>query len=153
DRLHVYLNGYSSVPRCVHRLADEHVLSRENGGAERKLHWAQSWDGTYCSVDDDLLYPSGYVSTMVGWIEHWRGLAIVTGHGRACPAEPRDVDDVLPGSRGISSHHVREGRWVNHGGTGVLAWDTRHVRMPTAWDHRNMLDMQVAVWAQHARVP
>lgn len=153
DRLHVYLNGYTAVPECVRRLADEHVLSPVNQGAERKLHWADAHDGIYLSCDDDFVYPGEYVRTMVDAVLRWGGRAIVTAHGRTYRAYPRSVFDIDPKSLGIIHKRVDRGRFVNHGGTGVMAWDASRLKLPTTFPERNILDMQVAVWAQQSKVP
>jgi hypothetical protein len=153
DSLHVFLNGFAAVPECVRALADEHVLSAENQGAERKLHWADGHDGIYLSCDDDFIYPQDYVETYVAAIARWDGRAIVTAHGRQYPERPANVGDILPGSVGIVHHRVKVGRWVNHGGTGAMGWDARRVHVPRDWPERNMADMQVSVWAQTAGVP
>lgn len=153
DRLCVYLNGYAAAPSCVSDLADEFVLAPENEGAERKLHWADRCDGVYLSCDDDFVYTPDYAATMVEAVERWHGKAIVTAHGRVYTGKPGHVHDLSSKSIGTVFTRVKEGRWVNHGGTGVMAWDARTVHVPTEWAHMNMADLQLAVWAQHARVP
>lgn len=153
DRLHVYLNGYEAVPPFVLDLADDYVLSAENQGAERKFHWAQSCPGVYLTCDDDFVYTESYVATMVGAVLRWGGRAIVTAHGRAYVPQARNVFDVVPGSLGIIHKRVSCGRWVNHGGTGVMAWDASKIAVPTTFPERNIADMQLAVWAQLNQVP
>jgi len=155
DRLCVYLNGHAEVPACVLELADEHVLSPTNDGAEAKVHWADRHDGIYLSCDDDFIYRSepAYVATMVHAVEQWEGAAIVTAHGRSYQGRPQRVGDIVPRSQGIIHARVPSGRWVNHPGTGVSAWDARRVHVPTSWPRRNAADMQLAAWAQRARVP
>jgi len=152
DRLHVYLNGYEAVPVAVEDLADEWVLGEDNAGAERKFWWAGRWDGVYLSCDDDIVYPPDYVPTMVDAAQH-AGRALVTMHGRTYLDRPRTVHEVAPGSIGKFHRRVDYGRPVNCGGTGVMAWDCRHVTLPTEWEHRNMADLQVAAWAQRNEVP
>jgi hypothetical protein len=34
-----------------------------------------------------------------------------------------------------------------------MAWDAERVRVPSSFPERNILDMQLAVWAQQNRVP
>jgi hypothetical protein len=151
DRIAVYLNGYPEVPAIVHELADEHVLCPENGGAERKFWWADKHDGIYLSCDDDITYPPDYVERMCAELEEHGG--IVSAHGRVYLGKPYDVERVEPGSVGVYHRRVDYGRPVNHCGTGVAAWDARTVHVPTEWPLRNMADMQLAMWAQGARVP
>jgi hypothetical protein len=153
DRLHVYLNGYEADPCCVQDLADKYVLSPENHGAERKFHWAQAHAGVYLTCDDDFVYAEGYVATMVDAVLRWDGRAIVTAHGRTYRPQARNVFDVVPGSVGIIHKRVGNGRWVNHGGTGVMAWDASKLAVPTSFPERNLADMQLSVWAQLNQVP
>lgn len=163
ERLHVYLNGWESAPQCVLDLADEYILDPVNRGAESKLHWSSKpspqhnesvGDGfLHLSCDDDFCYLDGYVQTMAAAIDRWQGRAIVTGHGRVYRAGATHFHHVVPGSVGLFYKRVTEGRWVNYGGTGVMAWDTRYVQVPSEWPQRNILDAQVAVWAQRNRVP
>lgn len=153
DRLCVYLNGYGNVPEAVAELADEHVVDGENRGAERKFHWSERHRGLYFSCDDDLVYPPDYVARMLAEVERWNGDAIVTLHGRSYDGRPTHISHVVPDSIGVFTNRLREGRWVNHGGTGVMAWDSRRVRIPSEWHSHNLADMQVSAWAQRNQVP
>lgn len=161
ERLHVYLNGWQEVPPCVRELADEYILDPANRGAESKLHWTKPSpqhervsDGFfYLSCDDDFVYGPDYVATMVAAVERWQGRAIVTGHGRVYRAGATHFHHVVQGSVGLFYKRVPVGAWVNYGGTGVMAFDTRILPVPSAWPQQNILDAQLAVWAQHERVP
>jgi hypothetical protein len=153
DRLRVYLNGWDHVPACVRELADEHVLARENEGAEKKLHWAEEWQGIYCSTDDDIIYPPNYVATVTEALAQFDGRAIVTAHGRVYLGRPRGVHGVAPASIGHYDRNVPQGRFVNHGGTGVMSWDASRVRVPSSFPLKNIADMQLAVWAQRTATP
>lgn len=153
DTLAVYLNGYGEVPAEVSRLADIVVRDDENRGAEKKFHWAAEHDGIYLSCDDDFAYPADYVPTMVAAVERWDGRAIITAHGREYRGSPKVFQAFVRKRFGTVFHEVKRGFWVNHPGTGVMAWDTRHVRVPAEWPERNAADMQVAVWAQRNDVP
>jgi hypothetical protein len=154
DRLHVYLNGHEEPPEYAH-LADEVIRSSTNEGAERKLWWAEQWDGIYLSCDDDFIYPPDYVERMVAEVERWRGRAIVTAHGRTfhtATRRARRLGNILEGSRGGFWERT-SGRWINYAGTGVAAWDASKIKVPSAWPRRNMVDLQLALWAQRNRVP
>lgn len=152
-RLCVVLNGHAAVPAVARELADDFVRLPSNLGAEGKFRWAGEHKGVYLSCDDDFVYRAPYVATMVDAVRQWGGRAIVTGHGRTFLGQPTSVHRFVPGSRGMVHQAVRRGRWVNHGGTGVMAWDTERVPVPSGWPVRNCSDMQVAVWAQEQGVP
>jgi hypothetical protein len=153
DRLHVYLNGYDSVPESVGEFADNYVLDPTNKGAERKLHWSSSHTGVYLSCDDDFCYLRGYVATMLDAVARWDGRAIVSAHGRTYLGQPAGWHNVAPKSIGNIHKDVPSGRWINHGGSGVMAWDTRIVPVPSEFPESNLVDAQIATWAQRARVP
>ena len=153
DRLHVYLNGYylDQLPACVLEYADAFGFSGQNEGAERKFWWADKHEGIYLSCDDDIVYPDNYVATMKAALAEHGG--IITAHGRTFLGRPATVHNVEPGSIGIYHRRIDNGHPVNHGGTGVMCWDTREVAMPTEWALQNTADMQVAIWAQNESVP
>jgi len=153
DDLCVWLNGYDRIPQSIHDYGAKFAASQSNQGAERKFFRADASEGLYLSCDDDLIYPSDYVETMCRHVAEWGGKAICTAHGRVYEGTPRDVHDVAPGSIGTYLMDVPKGRLINHGGTGVMAWDLAHVRMPDDWPLENIADMQVAIWAQKNEVP
>jgi hypothetical protein len=163
DWLCVYLNESTDAPSCVKELADYYICDPVNSGAEAKLAWANHpsqphpervGDGFfYLSCDDDFVYPANYAETMRAAVEQWRGQAIVTAHGRTYVGRARGFFEVVPGSLGTIHRRVESGRWVNHAGSGVMAWDTRRVHIPSTWPERNATDAQVSVWAQKNRVP
>jgi len=148
----VYLNGYDAVPDCVRTLADEHVLSSSNDGAERKFWWASKHEGLYCSCDDDILYPPDYVETMRTAVLEQGPRVLVTAHGRSYVGKPTTVHSVS-GVTGLFFKRVDCGLRVNHGGSGVMAWDAGALKVPTQWPLQNIADMQLAVWAQLHKVP
>jgi hypothetical protein len=157
DKLAIFLNGYDRPPECVTELQRSGratvECSTENLGAEKKMRWAGDWGGIYCTVDDDTIYPPNYVETMVAAVVRWNGCALVSGHGRSFRPKATSVHDLMPGSAGLFYARIDSGRWVNHAGTGVMAWDARKIKMPTEWPERNLADMQVALWAQRSAVP
>jgi hypothetical protein len=85
-------------------------------------------------------------------VEMWDGRAIVSAHGRVYGPRARRVNDAEPGSIGVFTHRCGA-RWVNHAGTGVMAWDARRIRVPAEWPEKNAADMQLAIWAQLHEVP
>lgn len=151
DRLHIYLNGHTEVPPIVWDLADEHVLSATNEGADKKFHWAHEHGGIYLSCDDDFVYPPDYVARMAGAVQHWGGRALVTAHGRTFPPKPKDLADQV--FKGSLATHVPKGRWVNHAGTGVLAWDATQIQVPLSYPVKNRSDVQLSAWANARGIP
>lgn len=152
DRLHVFLNGHAEVPEVVRELADVHVHARENEGADRKFHWAHAHAGIYLSCDDDFVYPPDYVARMAGAVRRFGGRALVTAHGRTYPPQPKDSADQI-GAVSTLQSNVPQGRWVNHAGTGVLAWDAALIKVPLAYPVTNRTDVQLSAWANVRQIP
>jgi hypothetical protein len=153
DRLHVFLNGYAEAPACVRELADSYVLSAEDLGADEKFHWAHEHEGVYLSCDDDFLYPPDYVSRMASQVERFGGRALVTAHGRTYPPRPTGAGDQLLGRTAVLTARVPHGRWVNHAGTGVLAWDASRIKVPRQYPVLNRTDVQLSAWANREGIP
>lgn len=150
DRLHVYLNGHAEVPACVVELADTFVHARENEGADRKFFWSHEHRGIYLSCDDDFSYPPDYVERLAQAVEQHGGRALVTAHGCIYPPRPRDIGDMSPATL---QTRVPAGRWVNHAGTGALAWDARQIRVPLVFPIPNRSDVQLSAWANGEGYP
>lgn len=151
DLLHVYLNGHDEVPPCVLELADEHIRSSINEGADRKFHWAHEHAGIYLSCDDDFVYPPDYVARMTEGVRRFGGRALVTAHGRIYPPHPKDAGDDI--GQATLHHRLPLGCWVNHAGTGVLAWDTALIRVPLEYPIANRSDVQLSAWANAHGIP
>lgn len=156
DLLHVYLNGHTEVPAIVRELADSYVLARENEGADRKFFWARDHAGVYLSCDDDFVYPHNYVRRMTTELARWTELLerplFVTAHGRTYPPRPKDSADQI-GAPATLNSRVPYGRWVNHAGTGVLAWDAAAIKVPLQYPVRNRTDVQLSAWANARGIP
>ena len=157
DQIAIFLNGYAEPPQLVRELAKEgrlrYIVDPANLGAEQKFYWADSWDGIYLSTDDDLIYPPDYVEVMSAAVQLHDGRALVAAHGRTYRPRAGTVHEVVPGSVGHFYARIDYPRWINHGGTGVMAWDARVLKVPTRWTERNLADLQVALWAQKHSVP
>lgn len=151
DLLHVYLNGHAEVPACVLDLADAHVRSAQNDGADKKFHWAHEHEGIYLSCDDDFVYPPDYVARMVEAVERFGGRALVTAHGRTYPPKPAGMADRVRSA--MVRELVRHGAWVNYGGTGVLAWDASRIKVPLEYPVLNRTDVQLSAWANREGIP
>lgn len=153
DRIHVYLNGFRHVPDCVRKHADEWEASPVNLGAERKFHWAGTWEGIQLSCDDDFVYPSDYAETVVRHVEHFGGEAVCTFHGRALRENATTIDHVIPERFARLMETIKTGRFGNYPGTGVMAWDDRRIVIPKDMPGRNMADLQLAMHLQSEGVP
>ena len=151
DQLAVALNGYDAVPDFVHDLDCWVLHDGVDRGAEGKLAFADRWDGVYLACDDDFEYGPTYAEDQAAAVEQWNGAALVSMHGRIYTGRPASWKDW--GWRTTWRHTLHEGKWINYLGTGVMAFDSGRLAMPTTFPVRNACDPQVSVWAQEHGVP
>lgn len=73
DKLEVYLNNYPIVPVFLKRPEIQIFTSQENGdrGDVGKFYQVESARGYIFTIDDDLIYPPDYISTMIKKIDHY----------------------------------------------------------------------------------
>ena len=108
----------------------------------------------YLSVDDDLIYPPNYVSTIVNWLYRYPQ-SIVSFHGRKIPGkiksyyrDPMEKFACLGGVNKVQN--------VNCIGTGCAAFfiDTVNITQKDfPLSHMNMADIHLAIYAQKNQIP
>jgi len=155
DRLNIYLNNYSSVPRALRHPKINAVLSK-NGrgdlGDAGKFFWADQVEGYHLTVDDDILYPSDYVSRQVQAVEKYRRRALVGVHARIWRG---GFKDYYRPKRVIGwTQPSKEDVFVHTLGTGTLCYHTSTLKIdPTLFRYPNMADIWLTVLAKKLGVP
>ncbi len=160
DRLNVFLEGYDTIPDFLRDPRITVVAGRDHPQwlelrSNSKLFWiAQGLvdEGIHITVDDDILYPSDYVSQCASKIERYQRKAIVGFHGSVFKSDMGDIfrdrqlwhfDQACPTDVGV--HMI---------GTGTTAWHTSTLRlMPDDVHDWDAVDFRVAIAAQRQRVP
>lgn len=155
DALHVYLNGYDEVPAFLNH-PKIHVSRSQDHGDLRDTgkFWSlrcADYD-YYFSLDDDIVYPPNYVSTLVAKIEQYERKAVVGVHGADLLPEvtsyirDRDVVHCLMANE--------SDRAVDIIGTGTAAFhkDTLKIGLEDFQMH-GMTDVWFSLAAFHQRVP
>ncbi|WP_082688845.1 FkbM family methyltransferase [Ruegeria marisrubri] len=90
DELHVYLNNYDYVPEFLKMDGVHPILGRDALGDLRdngKFYEIEEKSGYIFTFDDDIFYPSDYVSRLVSEIETLDRKAVVGVHGVVFPKE------------------------------------------------------------------
>ncbi len=82
--LRVYLNGFEDVPEGWPEEIDYRVWPKKRGPAIRYSEAAEGYDFV-CLVDDDLVYPSDYVTSTLEHLERFGTKAVITWHGSFWP--------------------------------------------------------------------
>lgn len=141
DVLHVYLNGYESMPTFLRgrpghiRVVRSQDVAPTHDARDNGKFFFLSEDvpvegAYYLSVDDDIAYPPDYVATLVARVEQYQRRAIVGVHGITL------ADPLVDYFVNRTVHHFAAGlaadRSVNLLGTGTVAF------------HRSTLDLSYA---------
>ena len=152
DQMIVYLNGYAYDKDILPRDPKLcRIYSPVNEGPRGKFLFCDRMPGYHIIADDDLLYPSDYVYTMIQHIEKLKRKAVVGLHGKVFlyrkPPEPmtfkfyrydQDVTDYQP---------------VHMLGTGVMAYHSSAFSVGMHNLAPGKIDDQVALLAQAQQVP
>jgi len=112
ETLYLCLNGFDSIPEDLIQDWIEVVHVGKNIGAVGRYTKLPEIEGHLISVDDDLVYPSTYVSDFVSRYED-EGPVVLTHHGK-----------VISGERSVSaSHCLRDSKYsgrIDIPGAGVM---------------------------------
>jgi len=149
--LNVYLNGFSSVPDCLNNRKISFEMSKDIGDAG-KFFWSDKVKGYYFTIDDDIIYPPDYGSTLVDGIEKRQRKAVVGMHG--------DIygDHIKHFGCFIRSVHfrneVRQDTPVCILGTGVCAYHTNTLKLsPDFFLKPNIADIWFTIACTRQGIP
>jgi len=155
DELHIYFNDYDKIPDFPRDSRIHCYLGHDCSGDLKdagKFYKVPNLSDCYIfTVDDDLIYPSDYVDTLIHYIEVFNRRCIVGAHGVIFPDEKLgylDNRDVL---------HFREatnGRFVDLLGTGALGFHSSAISIqPEDFKSLGLADLWFAVAAHSRDVP
>lgn len=145
DEIRIYLNGYVSVPRELERYSTYIGPDLTDNG---KFAWCESPGEYYFTLDDDIIYPSDYVSRTLPLI----GGRVVSYHGRRLTG----IRKKYYGCHRTFLFYEGFDKEIplDVAGTGVMAFDT-DVFCPTLWrtPHYRMTDLLLSLDAHLNSVP
>jgi hypothetical protein len=120
DVLHVCFSGYLEIPAWAQSIKKLHASVDPMNILHdcAKFQWVARYpDACYFSVDDDINYPSDYVSVMLDWLEKCNREAVISTHGRNYDYTERTV----------YSASLKEPRFYPILGTGACAFHTAYL--------------------------
>lgn len=159
DNLLIYLNNYREVPEFLrnHRSASKinYILdTASNLRAAAKFTWADR-PGYHVIVDDDIIYPSDYVSVLRSKIELHRRTAVVGVHAanffEEIPTSGNHRAEVFRFENALD-----QDRTVHLLGTGTIAF---HSSTVTGWNWKLLRERHIsndeafAITAKHLKIP
>lgn len=164
DRVYLYLDKYEQPPPYLDSMrrvtvlrSQDHPGLRDNGKflmynevlAEQKgapFYWF--------TCDDDIVYPSDYVHTLLNWLGQYEQQAVVGLHGVVVDEAPKRY------FRHRYVYHyentaMRHPRLVNNLGTGTVAFHSSVFGSidPYAWPQGGMVDIFFSVLCARQGVP
>lgn len=152
DRMFVCLNGhpreeFKNLPDCsrIYYSWQEH-----NIGPRGKFMYSSVLPGYHIIVDDDLIYPTNYVYTMIQHIERLKRQTVVGLHGKLLLYR-RDQPMTFKFYR--YDQEITDYEPVHMLGTGVMAYHRQVFDIDYRQLDEGKIDDQVALMAQQQRVP
>jgi hypothetical protein len=156
DFLHVYLNGYAHIPDFLKQAKIRVYLAQGNLGDlgdAGKFFSAGRISGYFFSIDDDLIYPEGYVWSLIKKIEHYKRRSVVGVHARTMKSVVKSFYRDKARMHHCL-HELEKDQVVHILGTGTIAFhtDTIAVRVEQ-FEAPNMADIWFAILGQQQNVP
>ena len=153
DKLNIMLNNYPFTPHFCHNPKIEvcHLDNSKGDGA--KFHGLRTVKGYIFTCDDDLIYPTDYVETMVNVLKSLDNSVILTNHGRLMHEKPVTSSYSDRKEAFHWRNEQKESVRLDIGGTGVMAWHSSAF-FPNIDDItiKNMADIWVAKFAKEQGV-
>jgi len=118
----------------------------DNVGAGGKFYMAHRTPGYFLTVDDDIVYPDDYITTIIQGIERYKREAIVGFHGMYIlkPNGRRLITFEWPLERDMPIHIL---------GTGVMGYHSSTFTVQRANLLPGKIDEQIAIMAQQQEIP
>lgn len=157
DKLIVYQNGFKESYPFLNSSKVEVISSLDTeidmGDAGKFFKVNQYSNHYYFSIDDDIIYPSDYVETMLNKLKSYNNRVIVTLHARILNKNAKSYyKDVAESFRCLDK--VDCDRFVHFGGTGVMAFHTSNFNMSfDICKAPNMADIWVGLYARQKGIP
>lgn len=132
DEINVALNDHytQEIPDFLyHEKINLFLTDNSIGDAFKFLNLNKS-DGYYFSIDDDLIYPSTYVSDTIKRCKEFKNKKVVTYHGRNFSSFPISSYYRSATERYACLNKVNNDVKVQFGGTGVMCFHTSLFKIP-----------------------
>lgn len=155
DEINVCLNNHSGdIPDILYRDKVNLFFTDNSKGDAFKFLMLEESNGFYLTIDDDLIYPEGYVDYMVSkCIEHGNK-KIITLHGRSFSSFPIVSYYKSASERYACLENVKNDVIVQFGGTGVMCFHTSLLKVSIdEFLYPNMADIWIGKFAKQRNIP
>ncbi len=157
DELHIYMNNIDYYPPFASNSKIKLFFSKDHRGDlgdAGKFFTADRISGYHFAIDDDIIYPQNYVSTLITAIEKHKRKYVVSCHGR--------IFQKLPIKSYYKNHSeafsclrsVPNDVFAHIIGTGVLAYHTDTLKINlTLFEYTNMADIWFSKYCNEKNIP
>lgn len=152
DLLELALNGFRSVPYFIGKYSNvvTTLTTNDKGDANKFLRIDDYRNHYYFSLDDDLIYPTNYISTYIEKIDKHR--CLITSHGSDVTP---NMSSYYRGKIGRSHclHEAKEDFSVDVAGSGVTGFHTSYLKLKyDNFAEPNMADIWMSMQAHQQGV-
>lgn len=153
DKIRVYLNEYTEVPKFLINDKIEYVIGKENLKDTGKFYWANNKNNEYYfTADDDLIFTKRFMEKHIELLNKYHGKIFVSLHGKTLNSNPVSFRDLK------NSYHFNDktlnNKFVNFLGTGIMVFDNSRYSIPIEiFRYHGMTDLWIAKYCQENNIP
>jgi hypothetical protein len=154
DHIYVWLNSYQKKPIVDLKNITFHM--GEDVGATGKikvLDFIEDTDFYFFMADDDIIYPTDYVSHN---LKYYNSGSILSSHGKIFESLPTKSFNHGDISGYYFGGEILENKQIHAAGTGVCVMDSTVVKQipyDKFLSNPNMLDIWISAWAHLYNIP
>jgi hypothetical protein len=154
DVINVALNdNHSNIPLFLYDTKINLFLTDNSLGDAFKFINLKNQDGYFFTIDDDLIYPSNYVSETIKKCLEFDNKKVVTYHGRSFKSFPISSYYRSANERYSCLENVKNDTLVQFGGTGVMCFHTSLFKLPIEYfQFSNMADIWIGKYCMENKI-
>jgi glycosyltransferase involved in cell wall biosynthesis len=155
DEINVCLNNHvGEIPPILYEEKVNLYFTDNSKGDAFKFLKLEESDGYFLTIDDDLIYPDGYVDHMINKCKEHNNKKIITLHGRNFSSFPINSYYKSSSERYACLENVKNDVIVQFGGTGVMCFHTSLMKVPIEdFLYPNMADIWIGKFAKQRNIP
>jgi glycosyltransferase involved in cell wall biosynthesis len=155
DEINVCLNNHiGEIPPILYKEKVNLYFTDNSKGDAFKFLKLEESEGYFLTIDDDLIYPEGYVDHMINKCKEHNNKKIITLHGRSFSSFPISSYYKSASERYACLENVKNDVVVQFGGTGVMCFHTSLLKVSIdEFLYPNMADIWIGKLAKQRNIP
>ena len=154
DVINIALNdNHDDLPLFLYDTKINLFLTDNSLGDAFKFINLKNQDGYFFTIDDDLIYPSNYVSETIKKCLEFNNKKVITYHGRSFKSFPISSYYRSANERYACLENVENDVKVQFGGTGVMCFHTSLFKIPIEYfKFPNMADIWIGKYCMENKI-